>query len=258
MHGWLRLGIAMIGVVVFAAGGSGSEKVMFPRKSPVVIAVQKTRDSIVTVQGARTGLIPRVGSGVVVQEGGIVVTNFHVVGAAQSVLVRLSDGSQVKAKVLATEKAWDLAILKLDTDKKLKPLSLGTIDDLMVGETVIAIGNPFGYTNSVSTGIISALNREIALPTGEVLTGLIQTDASINPGNSGGALLNINGELIGINAALRDGARGIAFALNAGTVKMVLQKHLRGDHTQADETSSLRKKRGGGETKSVSVDLHQK
>jgi len=231
MHGWLRPGIALIAMVAIVPGGSGSEKDVFPRKSPVVIAVQKTRDSIVSVQGARTGLSPRIGSGVIVHERGIVVTNCHVVGAAKSVRVRLADGSQVAANVLAAEKAWDLAILKLDTDKKLKALSLGAIDDLMVGETVIAIGHPFGYTNTVSTGIISALNREITIPTGDVLTGLIQTDASINPGNSGGALLNINGELIGINVALREGARGIAFALNAGTVKMVLEKHLRAEDT---------------------------
>ncbi len=96
----------------------------------------------------------------------------------------------------------------------------------MVGETVIAIGHPFGYVNTVSTGIISALDREITMPAGDALTGLIQTNASINPGNSGGPLLNINGELIGINVALRDGAQGIAFAINAGTVTGMLQKHL--------------------------------
>jgi serine protease Do len=92
----------------------------------------------------------------------------------------------------------------------------------MVGEDVIAIGHPFGYENTVSRGIISALGREINLPSGHALKGLIQTDASINPGNSGGPLLNINGELIGINVALRDGAQGIAFAINAGTVEKYL------------------------------------
>jgi serine protease Do len=240
MHGLLRLGMAMMVAVVLVSGISGSEKVLFPRKGPVVIAVQKTRDSIVTIEGPRSGLSPQVGSGVIIDERGIVITNCHVVGPARVVRVSLADGSQCKAKVVAAEKAWDLAILKLETNKKLKALSLGTIDDLMVGESVIAIGNPFGYTNSVSTGIISALNREITMPTGDVLTGLIQTDASINPGNSGGALLNINGELIGINVALRDGARGIAFALNAGTVRKVLQKHLRSDQSQTSLNKSSR------------------
>jgi serine protease Do len=98
----------------------------------------------------------------------------------------------------------------------------------MVGETVIAVGHPFGYRNTVSTGIISALGREVTLPDGTVLRNLIQTSASINPGNSGGPLLNINGELIGINVALRDGAQGIAFALNADAVQQVLSRQLSG------------------------------
>jgi len=96
----------------------------------------------------------------------------------------------------------------------------------MVGESVIAVGNPYGYANSVSTGIISALDREVTMPAGETIGNLIQTDASINPGNSGGPLLNINGEVIGITVALRDGAQGIAFALNADTVQELLSRHL--------------------------------
>jgi serine protease Do len=96
----------------------------------------------------------------------------------------------------------------------------------MVGETVIAVGHPYGYTNTVSTGIVSALGREITMPSGETLTNLIQTDASINPGNSGGPLLNINGELVGINVAIREGARGIAFALPAEEVQRSLAKYL--------------------------------
>ena len=98
--------------------------------------------------------------------------------------------------------------------------------DLMVGETVIAVGNPFGYTNTVFTGIIAALGREITMPTGDVLKDLIQTNAPINPGNSGGPLLNINGEFIGINTAIREGAQNIAFAINAETITSFLQQHL--------------------------------
>src|SRR5262249_47454384 len=98
--------------------------------------------------------------------------------------------------------------------------------DVMVGETVIAVGNPFGYANTVSTGIISALDREVTMPAGETISNLIQTDASINPGNSGGPLLNINGEVIGIVVALRGGAQGIAFALNADGVQSLLSVHL--------------------------------
>lgn len=214
----------VIALAVMIAPGPAGENTS--RKSPIVLAVKKTRDSVVTVKGPRKGLVPAVGSGVIVDERGFVITNAHVVGAAAKVQVRLADGSTLEAQVLATEKDCDLAILKLKTNKKLPALKLSKTQDLMVGETVIAIGNPFGYTNTVSTGIISALDREIGMPTGVVLTGLIQTDASINPGNSGGALINMDSELIGINVALRDGARGIAFAINAGTVQKVLAKHL--------------------------------
>ena len=105
-------------------------------------------------------------------------------------------------------------------------MTFAPASDLMVGEQVIAIGHPYGYTNTVSTGIVSALNREVPMPTGEALTNLIQTTASINPGNSGGPLLNINGELIGINSAVRQDAQGIAFALNADMVQQVLSRHL--------------------------------
>jgi serine protease Do len=128
--------------------------------------------------------------------------------------------------VIKEDATYDLGILRVETRSKLKALPLGPAGDLMVGETVIAIGHPFGYRNTVSTGIVSAVGREIRLPSGDLLSNLIQTNASINPGNSGGPLLNINGELIGINVALREGAQGIAFALNADTVQQLLSKHL--------------------------------
>ncbi len=105
-------------------------------------------------------------------------------------------------------------------------MPLAPVKDLMVGETVIAIGHPLGYTNSVTTGIISALNRQITLPSRDMLNGVIQVSAPINAGNSGGALLNINGELIGINVAMHDGAQAIGFAINAGDIKTFLGRHL--------------------------------
>jgi serine protease Do len=111
-------------------------------------------------------------------------------------------------------------------DKRLPYLEFGPGNDLMEGEPVIAVGHPLGYQYTVTTGIVSSLDRDIEMPNGEHLTNLIQTSASINPGNSGGPLLNINGELIGINVAVRDGAQGIAFAINVETVKTVLSRHL--------------------------------
>ncbi len=190
-------------------------------------AVDKTKESIVTIKVARANAAKdTVGTGVIIDERGYIVTNRHVVGTSTHVRVRLFSGKELAAAVVWSDTAYDLAVLRVDAGKKLNPLNLAPAADLMVGETVIAVGHPFGYTNTVSTGIISALGREIAMPSGDTLQGLIQTNASINPGNSGGPLLNINGELIGINVALRDGAQGIAFAINAGTVKDALSQHL--------------------------------
>ncbi|HLJ92740.1 MAG TPA: trypsin-like peptidase domain-containing protein, partial [Gemmataceae bacterium] len=167
-----------------------------------------------------------VGTGVIVDEHGYIVSNRHVITGASSISVCLEDGTELPAGIAAEEPQCDLAILHVQGGKRLHALALGPGSDLMVGETVIAVGHPFGYSHTVSTGIISALGRKISLPTGEELTNLIQTDASINPGNSGGPLLNINGELIGINVALREGAQGIAFAINIDTVKQVLSRQL--------------------------------
>jgi serine protease Do len=170
-----------------------------------------------------------------VDERGYIVTNRHVVAAADSILVRLADGTELAGKIAVEVDSHDLAVVRVKTEKKLHALPLGPASDVMVGETVIAVGNPFGYANSVSTGIVSALGREVTMPAGETISNLIQTDACINPGNSGGPLLNINGEVIGIVVALRDGAQGIAFAIDADTVQALL-----GEHLSAAKTSGVR------------------
>jgi serine protease Do len=194
-----------------------------------VEAVQKTRAGIVAVKAEKKGSWGRkesAGTGVIVDERGFVVTNRHVVASADRVVVHFADGGELTATVLAEDAAHDLAVLRVASQRPLQALTFGTSSDVLVGETVIAIGHPFGYTNTVSTGIVSAVGREVTMPTGDVLRDLIQTNASINPGNSGGPLLNINGELIGINVAVREGAQGIAFALSADQVKQALSKHL--------------------------------
>jgi serine protease Do len=224
-----RAGLALL--VGACLGGAGPEgwAASYSRRSPIVEAVQKTRDAIVTIKvDKRTGSGRKevVGTGVVVDERGYLVTNRHVIAAAERVRVGFADGSVLAARVYVEDENHDLAILKVSTPTPLKALSFGPGSDLMVGETVIVVGNPFGYSNTVSTGIISALGREVPMPGGVQLTNLIQTNASINPGNSGGPLLNVNGELIGIAVALREGAQGIAFALNADTVQQVLSYHL--------------------------------
>jgi serine protease Do len=218
--------VALCAALLLADVAPASETA-FARRNPVVEAVQKTKSSIVCVRVPRpNGAKDMVGTGVVIDERGFIITNRHVVGSSAQVKIHLNDNTVLDGEVLLAEASWDLAVVRVRAGKKLTVLPLAPVDDLMVGETVIAIGHPFGYTNTVSLGIISALGREITMPTGEILSGLIQTNASINPGNSGGPLLNINGEFIGINVALREGAQNIAFAINAGTVKRFLKLHL--------------------------------
>jgi serine protease Do len=196
------------------------------RKNAFVSAVDKTKASIVTIKTTKaSGAKDVVGTGVIVDKHGLIITNKHVVGSGKNIFVCLSTGVELPGDVLMYEARLDLAVVRVKAGKDLPELGLATTQDLMVGEDVIAIGHPYGYVNTVSRGIVSAVGREITLPSGDVLTGLIQTDASINPGNSGGPLLNINGELIGINVALREGAQGIAFAINASTVEKFLTKH---------------------------------
>jgi serine protease Do len=217
----------LVGLAIAGAGNRAQGQ--YSRKTPITEAVEKTRNSIVTIKVERQGNWGRsevVGTGVIIDDRGYVITNCHVVSGSDKVSIQLSDNSEIPAKVFAEDSSYDLAILAVSTTKKLTELPIGPATDLKVGETVITVGHPYGYTNTVSTGIVSAKGRDIPTPSGGRLTGLIQTNAAINPGNSGGPMLNINGELIGINVALREGAQGIAFALNADTVQKVLSKHL--------------------------------
>lgn len=213
---------ALAGVVWIGLFGTEAPA-QYSRRTPIVEAVEKTRGGIVTLKVRKPGTLKEVvATGVIVDERGYVVTNQHVTENASRIAVLLADGTELTGKVVAGDAGHDLAVVHVKSDHKLQVLPLGPAGDLMVGETVIAVGHPFGYSHTVSTGIISALGREIEMPGGEVLRGLIQTNASINPGNSGGPLLNINGEVIGINVALREGAQGIAFALNADVVQQAL------------------------------------
>ena len=212
------------------SGGAGTEsRAQYCRRTPIVEAVQKTRNGIVTIKVGRPGDAAHrdtVGTGVIVDERGYAVTNRHVVHGAEKLEVTLFDDTETTATVVATDPATDLAILKLSRRRKYDELGLAPASDLMVGETVITVGNPLGFTNTVSTGIVSAVGRDLDMGDELILEGLIQTNASINPGNSGGPLLNINGELIGITVATHQGAQGISFAINADTVKAVLARHL--------------------------------
>lgn len=175
-----------------------------------------------------------VGTGVVVDADGFVVTNFHVVantvpyGGKLEVQFDTSvDESTYEAQLVSYVPSEDLALLKIRTERKFPTITMGTSSDLMIGERVIAIGNPYRQKLSVSAGLISGLHRELAVPSsGLKFTDLIQTDASINHGNSGGPLLNINGELIGINTVVREGAENMGFAIPVDRVRDVLTVEL--------------------------------
>jgi serine protease Do len=167
------------------------------------------------------------GSGFVWSREGIIVTNNHVVEGASRITVNFSDGRQVPAKLIGVDPDSDVAVLRVDA-KNLLAAPIGTSSDLLIGETVIAVGNPFGLSGTVTTGVVSALGRSVpSKEAGRTFTDFIQTDASINPGNSGGPLLNIEGRVIGINTMIYANAQGIGFAIPVDRAKKVIQDILR-------------------------------
>jgi serine protease Do len=156
------------------------------------------------------------GTGVVVDARGYVVTNYHVVEGVRRIEVTLASGKTTSASLVSHDPRTDLAVIKVEHDSPLPVITIGTSSDLMIGETVLALGNAYGYEHTVTRGIVSALHRDVEVSRTQRYDDLIQTDASINPGNSGGPLLNINGEMIGINVAVRAGAQGIGLRHSRG------------------------------------------
>jgi len=199
---------------------------VFKQSSPSVVNIS-TRKAI-AAQGRNVTLnMGRIqsgtGSGFLWDSNGHVVTNYHVVEDSSVVRVRLTDGTEWNAQILGKAPEFDLAVLKIDAPKeRLRPLALGRSDNLEVGQKVYAIGNPFGLDQTLTTGIVSGLGREIDSQSGGVIRGVVQTDAAINPGNSGGPLLDSQGRLIGVNTAIisRSGASaGVGFAVPVNTVR---------------------------------------
>jgi S1-C subfamily serine protease len=167
------------------------------------------------------------GSGFVIDKNGHIVTNYHVVRGAQNVQVSFSNRDSMKARVVGVDPSTDLAVLEVDArSRALTPLPLGDSDRMRVGDSVVAIGNPFGFTRTITAGIVSALQRSITAPNDYPIDHVIQTDAPINKGNSGGPLLNASGQVIGVNAQIETGGTsegnvGIGFAIPVNTVKRV-------------------------------------
>jgi len=189
--------------------------------------VQKTESPFLFGQESQ-GQDEDTGSGIVVNGNGTILTNYHVVENAIKVTVSFEKGKSVEAKVLGTDPSNDLAVLRISTDGlTLHPLTLGDSSTAQVGDPVYAIGNPFDLERTLTTGVISALQRQITAPNGFTIDNVLQTDAPINPGNSGGPLLNTAGEVIGINSQIEtggsgDGSVGIGFSIPINTAKSEL------------------------------------
>lgn len=203
------------------------------RETPLVRAIKSVRPAVVNIhsqkvvtsqENTQPGRMSGMGTGVVVDERGYIVTNYHVIEDVSSIRVTLVDGSTYPAEVVARDPETDLALLHIEPLSALPVMPFGRSDDLMHGETVVAIGNAFGYEHTITQGIISELHRNVRLSASQEYRDLIQTDASINPGNSGGPLINIDGQMIGLNVAIRAGAQGIGFAIPVDDVKRILGK----------------------------------
>jgi putative serine protease PepD len=211
-----------------ARSGSGSASVeeVYRQASPGVVLVQSG------VNGGGQGL----GSGFVIDEEGRIVTNYHVVEGADEVTVTFDDDTEVPARVLGTDPGSDLALLDVDVPAdELTPLPLGDLDDVAVGEPVVAIGNPFGLERTVTAGIVSALGRRIEAPDGFAIDNAIQTDAALNSGNSGGPLLDLDGEVVGVNSQIESrtgGNVGIGYAVPVDTLKEVLDELQQGGQVE--------------------------
>ena len=238
---WL-LALSALVVAVVVVWGRGSDLLAPSRETAVVKVFRKASPAVVSLSAKpmpeRPGLgswsgpgIPwaeeffrqyvgpakaapelNLGSGIIVDPRGFIITNEHVVNNTAWIQVTLADGETVAAEVWGTEPALDLAVVKVDVDRPLPFLSMGRSDDLMIGESAVAIGNPLGLGHTCTAGIVSSLHRSVQVGS-RVYTDLIQTDAAVNPGNSGGPLLNIQGSLIGITSALNPEAEGIGFAI---------------------------------------------
>jgi serine protease Do len=222
----VALALMASSLALVAGGGATGAKASELRQTPIVKAVNGAAPSVVNIHGRKTvraenasfgseslRQVNGMGTGIVIDGRGYIVTNYHVVEGVSNIQVTLHDERAVIARLVAHDPKTDLAVIKIDSKEPLPVIRLGTSCDLMRGEPVIAVGNAYGYEHTVTEGIISALHRSVQVSDEQKYNDLIQTNASINPGNSGGPLLNIDGEVIGINVAVRVGAQGIGFAI---------------------------------------------
>jgi S1-C subfamily serine protease len=199
---------------------------LFERVSPSVVQVVGRAGGLEAAPSEAEGVPAQTGTGFIWDKAGHIVTNNHVVEGTDQLAVRLASGQVLRARVVGTAPNYDLAVIRVDSTRDLPPpITIGTSDDLKVGQSVFAIGNPFGLDQSLTTGIISALKRHLPTETGREIANVIQTDAAINPGNSGGPLLDSAGRVIGVNTAILSPSgtsAGIGFAIPIDVVNRVV------------------------------------
>ena len=235
--------LVMLCNATLATSRAAAEPVSAVRRTPVVEVVERVAPAVVNIAaesivrevdpffgqlfGGRARKTQALGSGLIIAANGLVVTNAHVIEGASRIVVGTLDGRELEADVLGSDRDADLALLKVKA-QNLPAIPLGRSADLLMGETVVAIGNPFGLANTVTTGVLSARGRAVPGDRGDVTyTDFLQTDASINPGNSGGPLVNLAGQVIGINSAIVRGASGIGFAIPADRAQRVVDDLVR-------------------------------
>ena len=215
----VSLGTALMALLLLPVVADETNATRYTR---TVLAIRAAEPAVVNIEGNKpapnsagpqANQVNGMGAGVIIDSRGFILTNQHVIQDVSRIEVTLHNGRRFIGKLIARHPETDLAMIKIDSSRPLPVIKCGTSSDLMRGEPVIAIGNPFGYHHTVTEGIISALHRDIPVNGVQDYPDLIQTDASINPGNSGGPLLNADGSMIGINAAVRIGAQGIGFAI---------------------------------------------
>ena len=223
-------------VALAGTGDASPPKPGSNRMTPVVTAVQRTRPSVVNIHSQKlapqassvpgtmssSGRMSGMGTGVVVDPRGYIVTNHHVIEDVTNLRVTTVDGAMYPAEIVARDPHTDLALLFIKATQPLPVMPMGASSDILIGEQVAAIGNAFGYEHTTTVGYISELHRDVKLSDEQSYRNLIQTDAAINPGNSGGPLVNLDGEMIGLNVAIRAGAQNIGFAIPVDDVKQVL------------------------------------
>ena len=191
--------------------------------SVVHVHVRHGNEGSTRLRGSSEGT----GSGLIVTPDGYIATNSHVVENATATQIALPDGSSFQAEIVGQDEATDLALLRVSSPSNLPAARLGNSDQLQVGQIAIAIGNPYGFQNTVTAGVISAVGRSLRSRTGRPIEDVIQTDAPLNPGNSGGPLVDSSGRVIGINTAIIQYAQGICFAIPVNTVRWVITLLLR-------------------------------